>query len=561
MSHPNPSTAMARVIVDELTRHGVRFAVMAPGSRSSALVIALVEHGEIELVVHLDERSAAFRALGRSLVTGSPSLVVTTSGSAVANLMPAVVEADASAVPLIMMTADRPADLVARRANQTMVQPGIFGEFVRATVALEAPDGSDANSLWRRSVSAAVGSALGEHDLPGPVHLNVAFREPTVPVSGDGRVSSAKYDHATDGSGGGEPWVAPWVAEPPDPSWATDLGTRPVVIAGRGSYDVAGLKAVAAVREIPLLATALSMGRESQGFYLYHHILVAGVPEPLQPTGVVVVGQSGPSSRLHALAEEVGVPVVHIDRWGRHSDPSGTMSQGMRADPVEALRQWNGISDGSLVATWQSYQDAMGAAMGPILESHVPTGPGVAHSLNDVAWDSLVVGSSLPVRDVDAFLRRPGPVRANRGLSGIDGFVSTALGVARGDIGTVAMVGDLSFLHDANGFLSDVLHPVVFVVVDNNGGGLFDLLPQSVHAPEFERLFVTPHDRDLGDLAAFYDLHYERVRSLEGLKGAIESAMTVGAPSLVHVPVSREDDIAIRAGLDDVARRVLSDLD
>ena len=190
MSHPNPSTAMARVIVDELIRSGVSFAVASPGSRSSALVTALSERSEVDLVVHLDERSAGFRGLGRALASGLPSLIVTTSGSAVANLMPAVVEADRSDIPLILLTADRPLELVLRRANQTMVQPGLFGDYVRAMVAIPEAATGPSMALFRRPMACAADSAASAPAQHSCTSLGASLTRASVAASCSSRASS-----------------------------------------------------------------------------------------------------------------------------------------------------------------------------------------------------------------------------------------------------------------------------------------------------------------------------------------------------------------------------------
>lgn len=561
MTHPNASTAMARVIVDELVRNGVRFAVVAPGSRSSALAIACSDRPEIDIAVHFDERSAAFRALGYSAASSTPSVVLTTSGSAVANLMPAVVEAERSGIPLILATADRPEEVVRRRANQTLVQPGLFGRYVRLSVALAAPDSSiDGNLGWRTAVRSSIAHAVGIGLAPpGPVHLNIAFVEPTVPVTDDGRVAGKAYPFET---GQAEPGPGqPHIDEPrdSDPEWAVDLGERPLVIAGRGAYDSAALLAVAGAKELPVLATALSQARGTTACTAYHHVLVSGVPEALRPTGVVVVGQIGPSERLLALTD-LSVPVVHLDRWGWFSDPNGTMVEGLAVDPVGALAGLE-VEDQEYGLAWDRYDSVVRAALDRALEAGSLSGPAIAATLNDIGWDALVVGSSLPIRDIDAFMNSTGPVLSNRGVSGIDGFVSTTLGVAGLHENVVGFAGDLSFLHDSNGLLTDTRPDGVFLVMDNNGGGLFDLLPQAVHAPNFERLFVTPHNRDLRRLADFHELAYQKVSDLADLRPSLEAALRAGGIQMVHAVVPRQTDLLSRREIDAEARLALSNLD
>lgn len=559
MSHPNTSTALARVVVDELIRHGVGRVVLAPGSRSSALAIAVAERDELDLVVHLDERSAAFRALGQSLVTGIPTAVVTTSGSAVANLMPAVVEADQSSVPLLLMTADRPEALVRRRANQTMVQPGIFGRYVRRSENLPWPEEtSDQNDVWRSTASRAFRATTGSAGRPGPVHLNIAFNEPTLPVGDDGRTSGPSYDFPTHGRPSGEPWETAGESTARDAALSVDFGPRPLVIAGRGAYDPIGLMDLAVEKQLTVLATAQSMCRSEQTVDSYHHLMVDGIPEGMSPTSVVVVGQIGPSDRLQELTR-AGTPVIHVDPWSDHRDPLGTATHTLVAFPGEVLSQV-GTGDAAFRDEWLETARKMRSALAELLiEERQASGPAVARVLGRTKHQALVVGSSLAIRDVDAYAQTPGPVYSNRGLSGIDGFVSTALGVADAASGALAMTGDLTFLHDSNGLLADPRSALTVVVVDNNGGGLFDLLPHSRHTDEFERLFITPQNRDLAKLAAFHGAGYSRVENVDSLAAVVDGSLGGTDVVVVHVPVERSHDLAVRTASDRVARRVLSE--
>jgi 2-succinyl-5-enolpyruvyl-6-hydroxy-3-cyclohexene-1-carboxylate synthase len=193
--------------------------------------------------------------------------------------------------------------------------------------------------------------------------------------------------------------------------------------------------------------------------------------------------------------------------------------------------------------------------MAQVIDSQqLPTGAAIARSLSKARWETLVVGSSLPIREVDAHLNRSGDIIANRGASGIDGFVSTALGVSSTRRRTLAITGDLGLLHDANGFLTDSDDDLVIVVVDNNGGGLFDGLPQARHAPSYERLFVAPQQRDLAKLSEFHNLGYIEINKVSELPDAVDSMMEGGGLSLIRVPVSRPTDMEMRQQLDQAAR-------
>jgi 2-succinyl-5-enolpyruvyl-6-hydroxy-3-cyclohexene-1-carboxylate synthase len=255
---------------------------------------------------------------------------------------------------------------------------------------------------------------------------------------------------------------------------------------------------------------------------------------------------------------QTGTRVVHADRWGLFSDISGTMTDAVQSDPVEPLKGHVAEQDQGWSDRWEGTDAVVRDALDMVLSaSDQPTGPGIARSLNKVDWLALVVASSLPIRDVDSHLTRSGWVFSNRGVSGIDGFASTALGVASCRPGTVAVTGDLAFLHDSNAFLTDQMAPAVFLVVDNGGGGLFDLLPQAQHAPDFERLFVTPPGRDLSVLANFHGLDFSQLESVAEVAPELKRAMENDGVSVVRVAVDRQEDLAMRRTLDDAVRGVL----
>jgi 2-succinyl-5-enolpyruvyl-6-hydroxy-3-cyclohexene-1-carboxylate synthase len=559
MTQPNPSTAQARVIVDEMHRHGVDYVVISPGSRSAALAIAFDDHPGITTRVVLDERSASFHALGRSRVTRAPVVALATSGTALANYLPAVIEADLSLIPLILISADRPPELLHVGANQTIDQVGIFGEKVRWSCAIPpaGPD-RDSNAYWRSTVSQTMARAKGHGARPGPVHLNVAFREPTVPVSDDGRTRAEPYRYPIDGRGHYEPWQRHQQLRPPGADLG--LGGRGLVVAGEGDFDPKEVSEAAQRLGWPVLATATSGLRAFEVVTTYHHLLVTGVPDVLRPDLVVTVGRIGPSDRLGSLTS-LPVPQVHVDRWGAWNDPRRHSTDLLQADPAQTLAAFSPAPDDGLLRSWLEADATMRSALDDHLSAdETPSGPAVARALDPVDDVVMVAASSMPVRDVDAHLARTGRVIANRGASGIDGFASTALGAASASTGAIALAGDLSFLHDASGFIVDEIGDVVFVVVDNGGGGLFDLLPQAEHAPAFERLFVTPHHLDLGQVASAYNLGTSTVGDVAEIKDTIRALLDAGGAHVVVVPVEREADLKVRRGLDDTARAVCAGL-
>lgn len=547
MSHPNPSTALARTVVDEMALHGVRLFVISPGSRSAALAIAAAESDDVETRVVVDERSAAFHALGAARATGRPAAVVSTSGSAPTHFFPAIVEADASCVPLVAVSADRPAELQGVGANQTMDQAHLFGAKVRAYGGIEAPDaGTDANQYWRGAVARLLVAASGP--TPGPVHLNVRFREPTVPVTDDGRTRGEEYPFATPRIG--EVGDTPLAPTGEDAGYPVLSGDRGLIIAGDGIYDREDLAQMSRRLGWPVLATAMSGMRGGEVVTTYHHLLAAGVPEDLRPRTVVAVGAIGPSPRLEQLVASARWR-VRIDRWGRGIDPGRNATHRINGDVSALLARVDGPSSEGWRSTWLESDRLRRAEMGRVLgEGGVMTGAGVASALDEVSWDTLVVSSSLPIREVDAHLTRSGPVLANRGLSGVDGFVSTALGVAGESRRALALCGDISLLHDGNGFIHDGDIDLTLVVIDNGGGGLFDSLPQARHAPQYERLFVTPHHRRIEDLTRLHGLRYWEADDVLSLRALCDGALARSGVDVIRVAVDRGADLAMRSQLD-----------
>jgi len=337
-------------------------------------------------------------------------------------------------------------------------------------------------------------------------------------------------------------------------------GDRGLVVVGEGDFEPAEVKRAADRLRWPVLATATSGLRGAEVITTYHHLLVDGVPPPLRPDFVVTVGRIGPSDRIGALTA-LEVAQVHVDRWGLWNDPRRHSTMLLHADPASTLDSVEEVSGEEFAFTWAEANTTMRAALDERLaEDEAPTGPSVARALSHLDFDLLVAASSMPVRDIDAHTIHRARTIANRGASGIDGLVSTAFGVASVGPRTLALSGDLSLLHDAGGFVVDALGDVVFVVIDNGGGGLFDLLPQADHALGFDRLFVTPHGLDLERLAAGYGVGASVVEGVGALGPSITALIREGGPHVLVVPVEREVDLKQRRALDDTARVVCAGL-
>ncbi|TFV65424.1 UNVERIFIED_ORG: 2-succinyl-5-enolpyruvyl-6-hydroxy-3-cyclohexene-1-carboxylic-acid synthase [Bacillus sp. AZ43] len=536
----NPSTAFARVLVDELVRGGVTDAVLAPGSRSAPVALALAaaeRDGRIRLHVRIDERTAAFLALGLAKASGRPVPVLTTSGTAAAHLHAAVLEADASGVPLLALTADRPPELRATGANQTIEQAGLYGGAVRWAADVGVPEASREeaqNRYWRSLVAKALLTARGVlSGDPGPVHLNLALREPLLPDDDD---------PALTGPWAGRPDGAPWTrAEAAvDGPRAERPGGRVLVVAGDGPAPRLG--------DLPVVAEPTS-GTWGAGS-LRGGALLLGVPGWLDahlPDRVLVVGRptlSRPVTRLLADARVVVETVAAAPRWADATRSTSVIGRGVGAAAP---------ADGPWSRAWQDASDRVGAAVDAALDgSPVLTAARLARDVVAAlpAGALLVLGSSTPVRDVDrlAVPRADLTVLANRGVAGIDGTISTAVGAAAVHGGPAfALMGDLTFLHDLTGLLLGEGEPspdLTVVVPDNDGGGIFAQLEpgEDRHARDYRRVFGTPHGRDLVAVAESLGWAATRISAASELPGAL----ALGGPRVVLVPTDQraEADLA-----------------
>jgi 2-succinyl-5-enolpyruvyl-6-hydroxy-3-cyclohexene-1-carboxylate synthase len=564
----------ALTLVDELARAGLTDACLAPGSRSAPLALALAEHPGIRVHVHLDERSAAFFALGAAKRSGRAVVVVCTSGTAAANFHPAVLEADQARTPLLVLTADRPPELRGTGANQATDQLKLYGSAVRWFCEVGAPgDDPAAGRYWRSLASRAVAEATGAP--AGPVHLNLAFAEPLVPFGPPSGEAGASVPGAWLRLGGdpapGRPDGAPWTKAPAavreaDPREVADLAAavranpRGLLVAGWGvDLDPGVVDGFAAASGWPVLADPLSGARRGPAAVAAYDGLVRapGFAAAHRPSLVVRVGAAPTSKALTGWLDE-SVPQILVDPGGGWLDPGRTASLRLTADPsalLAAVTARLGVPApaGPWLQEWLEADRLARAAIDGLLDDWAEPFEGrVARDL--VAWmpdgGTLVVGSSMPVRDVDAFAAPRDGLRfvANRGLSGIDGFVATALGVAAaGTEPVAALCGDLTLLHDASSLLGAAGRPrgVVLVVCDNDGGGIFSFLPQARLPGElFEPLFGTPHGLDLTALAAAARVPATVVEKAADLVPALDAALAGGGTRLVVVRGERAANLA-----------------
>ncbi|MBO1269149.1 2-succinyl-5-enolpyruvyl-6-hydroxy-3-cyclohexene-1-carboxylic-acid synthase [Arthrobacter cavernae] len=524
------SLATARIAVGALLDGGVRHVVVAPGSRSAPAVYALAEAeaaGRVRLHVRIDERSAGFTALGLALSTGAPAAVLTTSGTAVGNLLPAVMEANHAAVPLVVLSADRPEELLGTGANQTTLQLDLFGEHVR--FAVEVPAGDNP----QRAVGTALYAATGalEDTPPGPVQLNLAFREPLVPEVGEALPPQTGHGVFHYDAGPLAFDLPPAPAELPE--------RRTVVLAGHDAGPVA--EAFARAHSLPLLAEPSSNARFGPNAVGPYRLLLEhfGPDSALAIERVVLFGRATLSRPVAALLarEDVAtaiyepVPVAWYEAGRRRETPIKSLPE---------LAEFSGRGPAEWLDAWLLAGAAAQHALDGVLASEASAnGPAAGATVWAHARGQLVLGSSNGIRDVD-LAGQPAPepvatVYANRGLAGIDGTIATATGIALGGgRETTLFLGDVTFLHDAGSLLLGTGEPgpdLRIVVLNDAGGGIFGLLEHGAvedgggYGTAVERLFGTPHSVDIAALAAAYGVGHCAVSTTAELATALKTPL------------------------------------
>ncbi|MEO6529738.1 MAG: 2-succinyl-5-enolpyruvyl-6-hydroxy-3-cyclohexene-1-carboxylic-acid synthase [Specibacter sp.] len=545
----------ARYVVDALERAGVAHVVLAPGSRSAPLVYALAEaeaDGRLSTYVRIDERVAGFTALGLALGAEGPVAVVTTSGTAVGNLLPAVMEANHAGTPLVVLSADRPDELRGTGANQTTNQLDLFGEHVR--FATDVAAGIDPTAAISTALSAARGRLVG---IPaGPVQVNLAFRDPLTPALDGSEWERLLPVVDAPGSDGG----AAESVEPPETAMVLpSTSHRTVVVAGHCAGPEA--EYFARMLGLPLLAEPSSKARFGPNAIGPYRLLLENFgPQSSAPIErVVLFGRPTLSREISQLMANTG-----LERALYLPTPVPWFEPGRRPELV--LTQWDqligfaGTGPDGWLQTWQETAEQAEAALEKVLAETPETGTLAGQLVARKLWDraqqdpgsNLVLGSSNPVRDVDLAgspaLKNNARVFANRGLAGIDGTVATATGVALATHKpTRVLIGDLTFLHDSGALnigSSEQAPPLDIVVLNDSGGGIFSVLEHGelAMAPDYEaaveRFFGTPHTVNLAALAAAYGFSHTLVGTAAELEAAL--AGPVDGRRVIEVAASRK---------------------
>ncbi len=557
VAHVPDSHDLIAAFVDELSRCGMTDACTSPGSRSTPLVLALARHPRLRAHSHIDERSSGFFALGIAKATGRPVAVACTSGTAAANLSPAVIEAAEARVPLIVLTADRPPELREIGAGQTIDQIKLYGTAARWFFEVGNHEVTDERVAWARALACrAYAVATGER--PGPVHLNWPLREPLVPTAPQQPVG---------GRPGGRPWVD---IHRPDPVAApladhVTAAARGVIVAGRDDRGLApAIPALATAAGYPLLADPLSGARRGAAAIAHYDSLLRDgeFARRHAPEVVIRVGDLPTSKPLRAwLAGLDGARHILVDPEWAWQDPASVADVVLRADP--RLLEPPAAADPAWLRAWLEADATAATAIDHTLADELSE-PNVARTIATSlpSGATLFVAASMPVRELESFwpVRDDAPrVLSNRGANGIDGTLSSALGVAAVSDGpVVALIGDVAFAHDIGGLLaaSRLRLSLTIVLINNGGAAVFDYLPIARELDVYEQHIATPTGLDFERASALYGFRHECPHTLEALR----TLLAEPAPgTVIEVRTNRDTGVALHRRVSEAVARALRD--
>jgi 2-succinyl-5-enolpyruvyl-6-hydroxy-3-cyclohexene-1-carboxylate synthase len=584
---------LLRAFVDELARCGMRAACTSPGSRSAPLALSLAREPRLRCYSHIDERCSGFFALGLAKASGLPVAVTCTSGTAGAQLLAPAVEAREARVPLILLTADRPAELRDNGAGQAIDQLKMFGSAAKWFVEVDLGSAGAERLPWIRTLACrAYATAL--EGRPGAVHLNFPLREPLL--------SEDEPPEDRSGRPGGVPFVSRTASStepgPVDMKHLRSLledARRGVLIAGREEREAGLGKAAAEFAETagwPLVADPLSGARRGPAAVAHYDAILrdTGTATALQPDMILRVGGLPVSKPLRSwLASQTGTPQVVLDPEGAWQDPDSVLTHSFALHPAATLRrlaaEQTATAEGEWMGSWRAADELASEAIGDVIGESGLSEPRVAAELGMLlpAEATLFVASSMPVRDIETFWpSRPDPPRVlcNRGANGIDGIVSSAFGAAAADDGPVVLlIGDVALAHDIGGLLAArrLGLKLTIVAIDNDGGGIFDFLPVSRVAagretdPSAEtvageatgatdlytRHVATPTGLHFAGAAALYGLGYERAEDTAEFRAAVEGAMSVPESTIIEVRTDRGENVKLHAQVWDAVAAAL----
>ncbi len=573
----------AEMIVEELVRNGITFFTIAPGSRSTPLVLAAARHAETETVVHYDERGAAFHALGHARATGNAAVLICTSGTAVANFLPAVIEASLECIPLIILSADRPPELLDTGANQTIDQVNLFGEYVRWKVDLPVPD----KSITPRFVLTTIDQAVyrSRRSPSGPVHINCMFREPLISgeptTSDDSAELTAWCESGAPLTAYGSSLMA--LDDSQLQGMAGFLGEEPngILVVGRLQSEREREAVLRLARRLnwptlPDISSGLRLGVEDKCIVPYYDLILVSLFSGLSGCKTVLhLGGQVTSKRLLQLLDSDQIEnYIRVAEHPYRHDPNHRVTSRIEAnltDTCFALASLIDRHENESLVTLQKQSSAVDRIVEDMTSQGSINEPAVCRLISKNIHDlsALWLSSSLPIREMDSFAAFSGPavpVGCNRGASGIDGTIASAFGYARGlDRPVTILIGDLAFLHDLNSLslVRNSAQPIIIVVLNNNGGGIFSFLPVTEEKDVFEQFFATPHDLGFESAAKMYGLNYHHPGTRDEFVACYtkaQKATGIALSSIIEVTCDRQENFDLQQEIAQVLGKVLDEL-
>ncbi len=570
----NINAIWADLVIEQLVRCGVRCFSLAPGSRSTPLVAAIARRDDVDVSMHVDERGAAFWALGYARATGRPAAFITTSGTAGANGYPAIIEGAQSRVPLLVITADRPAELRDTGANQTIDQVKLFGDYVRWFFDMPAPDTAINPQVVLTTVAHAVYRT--QRAPAGPVHFNAMYREPLAPTD-DGQDYTAYLEPIQDWFANDSPFVVsvpprmlPHQAQIEQIAAAANEAQHGLLVVGELHTDEqrAAVSKLAQRLRWPILpdiGSGLRLGRSLPcGVPYYDQILASpAFADTHQPDTVLHLGGGFVSKRLLQFLDRTRPRTyIVVKEHPFRYDPNHQVTQAVEADIAatcaELMPLLHQHNDPAWLHHWQHASEYASQTIEQFVgDQPALSEPAIARTITQLIPEqhALFIGNSMPVRDMDMFAVTNGSsvrVAVNRGASGIDGNVATAAGFAHG-LGRpiTVLVGDLTLLHDLNSLLlvRNSRVPLTVVAINNNGGGIFSFLPVAQHHELFEPYFGTPQNVSFQHAARMFDLDYHKPVSMAEFASAYQSALSSERSTLIEVVTDRQENYALHAAL------------
>ena len=571
----NRNILWAQIFIDQLASLGVRYACISPGSRSTPLTYVISKNRKIKSFINIDERSSAFFALGLAKATSKPVLVVTTSGTAVAELYPAIIEAYQQRTSLIICTADRPSDLIGTGANQTINQHNIFKNHIRWFRDLGSPSISE-TGLHHLQKIAIKAYQISLNEDRGPVHLNFPFRKPLEPFSYTDevskkifklrpqRITGTKLQNHNASSG-----LVKVVEKLTEELAKSEKG---IIIAGPMEYDrelIKGIKKLSGLLKCPVFADGLSQLRfninkkDTTILSNFNSILKSdNFIKEHEPDIIIQFGRTPTSSLLESFLAETNTERYLVNSFGDKFDPSGNAKATLAIEPkyfcqymTSKLKEKKIIRQYSLWLKDFIYADEMSEKIKASLIDKAKF-PNESIVINEVlkhvpSGSNIFIGNSLPVRDLDNFSginSKKINIHFNRGASGIDGITSTALGVALAKKPALLITGDLSFLHDLNALAVASKYSIspTIIVINNNGGGIFESLPIANKVKNFNKFFITPHNLELGEIVKSFGINHLLITTRSQLRQQLKNSLNKKVPSVLEIKTNAARSAELR---------------